>query len=113
MNHIDRPTRSNWADMAGVWKARIEWVNEDGLETDDMDFDSSKLMSHKPESAPSTMSGDFDFHPLRKRKTPKRIERLVVGWGDTIWIIDVHPAGPDAGNEVIERRIGRVELVTM
>ena len=35
ISHIDRPNRSGWEDMAGVWKARAEWINRDNLEQDE------------------------------------------------------------------------------
>ncbi|KAJ9647000.1 Vacuolar protein sorting-associated protein 41 [Coniosporium tulheliwenetii] len=39
--HVDRPNRKGWEDMAGVWKARAEWINDSNLESDDEDFPAS------------------------------------------------------------------------
>lgn len=91
--------------MAGIWKAHVEWVDEAGLESDDI-------------YPTSNGSAEMIIDPanVQRLKVPqksRRVEKLVVGWSGTIWIIDVHPGGTGVGKEVGERKIGRAEVVTM
>ena len=98
INHIDRPDRPGWEEMAGLWKARVQWVNEAGLEADDVLDDSNTT------SAPGN---------LILGSKERRVEQLVVGWGGTIWIIKVYPGNFGVGKEVGERKVGRAQVVTM
>ena len=77
MSHIDRPSRPGWEDMAGVWKARAEWIDRDSLEAED---DSNVL-------APASANGTA---PKADPKTTK-VEEILVGWGDSAWLIKVYP----------------------
>ena len=107
MNHIDHPNRAAWDDMSGVWKPRVEWIDEAGLETDDIYGTTTngldKLQSPLPGTSVSKLSG----------AKPKRKERLLVGWGDTIWIIDVYPGAQAVQHQAGEKKIGHVEIITM
>lgn len=81
IGHVDRPTGAAWDEMAGVWKARAQWLCRDFLELDD------------DEIACST-GGSSESGAVATRNDP---EKLVVGWGGTIWIINVSSAsGGDA-----------------
>jgi hypothetical protein len=88
MGHIDRPNLPGWEEMASVWKARAEWVDENTMEKDDGP-DAANLKNGQKGSEP---------------------EKLIVGWGGTVWIIDVFPGGLGTGREVGERKIGRIEF---
>ena len=46
-------------------------------------------------------------------KNSKKIERLLVGWGGTIWIVHVHPGAIGTGRNAGERSAGRAEIVKM
>lgn len=83
--HVDRPYRAQWEEMAGVWKARVEWINESNLETDEEDVPNSN-------GAQSSASAS-DALRLAKNGRPKRkkAEKLVVGWGDSAWVLQVTP----------------------
>lgn len=108
MSHVDAPHRPGWEEMAAVWKPHIEWIDEAGLESEN-DYDESPNGT-----TDRAASGVTPVRQLPKvRGQNNRIEKLVVGWGGTIWIIDVHPGGSGVGKEVGERKIGRVEVVTM
>ncbi|KAI5287766.1 Vacuolar protein sorting-associated protein 41, partial [Ascosphaera atra] len=48
ISHIDRPRRSDWDDMAGVWKARAEWVNQDTMESNDEMAASGSTVTESP-----------------------------------------------------------------
>jgi hypothetical protein len=105
MSHIDRPNSKGWEEMAGVWKARAEWVDESGLESDEEE--ASLLNGSKSSDGRNPDEVLPPKHPLKQR------ERLVIGWGGTIWVVDVYSGGSGIGKDVGERKIGRVEIVTM
>ncbi|KAI2792993.1 hypothetical protein POX_b03039 [Penicillium oxalicum] len=75
ISHIDRPNGPGWEEMAGVWKARAEWIDDSALD-DDNRLDPGYQV--KEASTAQTL-------PVEKP------EKLVVGWGGTVWIIDVFP----------------------
>ena len=105
ISHIDRPPRPGWEEMASVWKAKAEWVSEEGLEVDD-----DPIIFANQEGLTEKISNLGDG-PL-KRHEEKRMEKLVVGWGGTIWIVNVHSGNP-ASTKSVEHRCGKAELVTM
>ncbi|WEW55179.1 Vacuolar protein sorting-associated protein 41 [Emydomyces testavorans] len=89
MSHVDRPRGPEWDEMASVWKARAEWVDEE-VESDAQDAGTDSQVEHS------------------KRR---QIEKLVVGWGGTVWIINVFPSG--RGKDAREKIIGSAEVVTI
>ncbi|KFY66531.1 hypothetical protein V497_00866 [Pseudogymnoascus sp. VKM F-4516 (FW-969)] len=97
--HVDRPQDSGWEEMAAVWKARAEWIDESSLGTDD---DGTSLQASSPVLTKLRQQA-------AKNKDP--IEKLVVGWGSTIWIIHVHPGGVGVGKHAGERTVGRAEII--
>jgi hypothetical protein len=103
IGHIDRPQTDEWEAMASAWKGRVEWIDEDAFETL-----SSANGSHGA-MASSAVEKPRDQSTLSK----KNIERLLVGWRGTIWIIHVHPGVPGTGKNITERTIGRAEIVKM
>lgn len=108
MSHVDHPAYPGWEEMAGVWKPHIEWIDEAGLESEnDYDELTDGSVDISASGVPSARQ------PPKSRLQPGRTEKMVVGWGGTIWIIDVHPGGPGVGKEAGEKKIGRVEVVTM
>ena len=111
ISHIDRPNRPGWDEMAGLWKARAEWINEDGLEPDGEDHSVANGSVVKDTVFAPSLSSES---PSSKRGvTAKRLEKLLVGWGESIWIINVHTGMAGVGRELGERKPGRVEIVTM
>jgi hypothetical protein len=99
--HVDRPQESGWEEMAGVWKARAEWIDENALETDEDDINreaSSPVVTKLKQQA---------------TKSKSKIEKLLIGWGSTIWIINVHPGGVGVGKHAGERTAGRAEIIKM
>jgi len=105
ISHTDHPSRPNWDEMAGIWKAHLEWIDEAGLESDD--------------SYPS-INGSLDKidepRDTQRLKAPglsRRIEKLVVGWAGTIWIINVLPRGAGTGNAEGKQKMPPPEVVTM
>ncbi|KAM3088924.1 Vacuolar protein sorting-associated protein 41 [Clarireedia jacksonii] len=100
IGHIARPDGEQWEEMASVWKTRIEWIDEKSLETDEDD---------KTREAAISSPAIARFR-LQASKDKARIEKLLVGWGGTIWMIHVHPGvGKNAG----EQTVGSAEIVKM
>ncbi|KAF2728266.1 hypothetical protein EJ04DRAFT_581471 [Polyplosphaeria fusca] len=106
---IDKPNRRVWEDMAGVWKARVEWVDDKSLETDD-DFNLSLNGSHSKEDD-STLPHMRTDKPAKSTPKKKKIEKLVVGWGDAAWVVHVHAGGTGVGKDIGERSVGSAEIV--
>lgn len=103
IGHIDRPQTDEWETMAGVWKGRVEWIDEQAVPTTDGERVGEDV-SHSPAAERLKFQQDKDN---------KQIERLLVGWGGTIWIIHVHPGGLGVGKHAGERTLGKVEIVKM
>jgi hypothetical protein len=103
VGHIDRPQTDEWETMASVWKGRVEWIDEQAVEVDEADQSTT-------DKGTSPATEKLKGHALASKKG---IERLLVGWGGTIWIIHVHPGGVGVGRHAGEKTIGRAEIVKM
>lgn len=101
IGHIDRPQTEEWDTMASVWKGRVEWIDEQAVEPDEGGGE-----HHEALLSPAAES-------LKQLRSSKKVERLLVGWGGTIWIIHVHPGGVGTGKNAGERSAGRAEIVKM
>ncbi|KFA62023.1 hypothetical protein S40285_02146, partial [Stachybotrys chlorohalonatus IBT 40285] len=99
IGHIDRPQTEEWETMASVWKGRVEWIDEQSVETDE-----------SPAPVVTALSVT-DRSKEQVDATKKTFERLVVGWGGTIWIIHVHPSSLGFGKNAGEKIPGRAEIV--
>lgn len=91
--HTDRPRSQMWDEMAGVWKPRVVWIDEDSLERENA----------------SVVQVD-DASTRSQRLGNQGPEKLLVGWGGTIWIIKVSRGDQSAG--VGKRRIASAEITT-
>lgn len=103
MSHIDRPQWPGWEEMAGVWKARVEWVDRENLENEDD-------LTPTPVKRQASNGDTQSVSPSKSLQD--KSEEAIIGWGGTIWIIRVHPGGAGTGKNVGERSIGRAEVVT-
>ncbi|KAK5052908.1 Vacuolar protein sorting-associated protein 41, partial [Cryomyces antarcticus] len=96
--------------MAGVWKGRAEWIDEKSLEADEEEV-SIPNGSLQENGAPGSVRGGKaavkGSLPMKK----KRVEKLVVGWGDAAWVLHVHPGGAGVGKDVGERSVGSADIV--
>jgi hypothetical protein len=103
IGHVDRPQDAGWDEMASVWKGRVEWIDEKSLETDEDD-----KAREAATSSPATAK-------LKQQtsKSKNKIEKLLIGWGGTIWIINVHPGGLGIGKNAGERTVGYPEIIKM
>ncbi|TVY39601.1 Vacuolar protein sorting-associated protein-like protein, partial [Lachnellula subtilissima] len=101
IGHVDRPQDDGWEEMAGVWKGRVEWIDEKSIESDEDD----KVREAATSSAATAKLKE------QASKGSNRIEKLLVGWGGTIWIINVHPGGVGIGKNAGERTVGRAEII--
>ena len=104
ISHTDHPNRPGWDEMAGIWKAHVEWIDEAGLESGDL---------YPVNGSNEKTSDSADIERLKETKQSRRVEKLVVGWSGTIWIINMHPGSTGIGKETGERKIDRAEVVTM
>jgi hypothetical protein len=97
IGHVGRPQDNGWEEMAAVWKPRVEWIDEAALETDE---DDKAREAAIPTPAASKLR-------QQASKGSKGIEKLVLGWGGTVWIINVHPERTGTGS------VGRAEIIKM
>jgi hypothetical protein len=104
--HIDRPNRKHWDEMAGVWKARVDWIDERCLETDEDEPTATHTNGTTSSSAASEALKLTKGLPKRKR-----IEKLVVGWGDSAWVLHVSPENTAKGKDASERNGGSATIV--
>jgi hypothetical protein len=104
--HIDRPNRARWEEMAGVWKARVEWIDDKNLETDEDDISQSN-------GTQSTSAASENLQPSKNGRITKRrrVEKLVVGWGDSAWVLHVSPESAGKGKDVGERIGGSATIL--
>ncbi|KAK4167021.1 putative vacuolar protein sorting-associated protein [Cladorrhinum sp. PSN259] len=112
IGHIDRPQTAEWETMASVWKGRAEWIDEQAVEYDEPAKDASKEPPKEP-SQEILLSPAAEKLKQQQVKHNKTFERLLVGWGGTIWIIHVHPGGVGIGKNAGERSAGRAEIVKL
>lgn len=107
LGHIDRPNRRGWEDMAGVWRARLEWVDEKNLEVDEADaLTTTNGLAVNATSKDS--ASDISKTPAKQKQ--KKFERLTVGWGDQVWVIHVF-AGSAGATNATERSVGKADIV--
>jgi hypothetical protein len=107
INHVDRPDGPRWDDTGAIWKGRAEWVDEDGLESEEM------IMEHRGRAGIANASGSTKGPEISSKRKRREIEKLIVGWGGTVWIINVHPGATGVGRDVGEKIPGRAEVVTL
>jgi len=107
---IEKPNRRIWEDMAGVWKARIEWVDDRSLESDD-DAIMSMNGHHLPDKTEATLPQNRSPQTPKNSKKKKSFEKLIIGWGDAAWVVHVQPGGAGVGRDVGERSVGSAEVV--
>lgn len=109
---IERPNRRAWEEMAGLWKARVEWVDDQCLESDD-DAIMTLNGHHGAEKADSTLPHHRGDKPNsgHKKSKKKKVEKLVMGWGDAAWVVHVHP--DSASKDGVERSVGSAEIINL
>ncbi|KAF1970390.1 hypothetical protein BU23DRAFT_538104 [Bimuria novae-zelandiae CBS 107.79] len=107
---IEKPNRKIWDEMAGVWKARLDWVDDQQLESDD-----DAIMKMNSSSGIEKSEGTLPHHrPGQQSKSAKKsqqIEKLIIGWGDAAWIVHVSAGGAGVGRDVGERSVGSAEII--
>ncbi|CAN9153568.1 unnamed protein product [Alternaria alternata] len=107
---IEKPNRRIWQEMAGVWKARIEWVDDRSLESDD-DAIMSMNGHHLADKTEGTLPHNRSPQASKDPKKQNKFEKLIIGWGDAAWVVHVQPGGPGVGRDVGERSVGSAEVV--
>jgi vacuolar protein sorting-associated protein 41 len=107
ISHVDRPDGPGWEEMSGLWKARAEWIDETNLGIDE---GTKGIDGNEPQDNPTSAAENLE---RLARNSRKGIEKLLIGWGGTVWIIDIHPGSSDAGRKLGERVAGRAEIVNL
>ncbi|KAI0813532.1 hypothetical protein GGR55DRAFT_634883 [Xylaria sp. FL0064] len=102
IGHIDRPQTDEWEEMAGFWEGRAEWIDDQAIGSGDDETKEGAL--------PTTLSPAAAKLALQAKNYGKTIERLIVGWGGTIWIIHVHPGSVSSVKNDTQRSAGRAEI---
>lgn len=113
---VDKPNRRIWEDMAGVWKARIEWVDDSRLESEDdsmISLNSSNATDKSEATLPHHREDRPGKHTIHGKgsKKKKQLEKMVIGWGDAAWVVHVDPGGAGTGKDVGERSVGSAEII--
>lgn len=102
IGHVPRPNRKTWDDMAGVWRARTQWIDHHCLESDSTESSTTNGSTMSPSG--STPKRAQSPSTVSVTPTKKRVERLLIGWGDTVWMIHVHGGGPLGGRSTTSMR---------
>ena len=105
---VGKPNRRVWQEMAALWKARVDWVDDESLESDD---DAIMSLNHHRHhgKAETTLPHNRRDKP-RKEPKQEKVEKLVVGWGDAAWIIHVIPGEVFGNGRTGERSPGSIEV---
>ncbi|KAH0537265.1 hypothetical protein FGG08_005927 [Glutinoglossum americanum] len=106
ISHVDRPGGTGWEEMSGLWKGRAEWIDEGNLEIDE---GKKSVGDSEVQSKPTSAAGSLERVAKGVRKG---VEKLLIGWGGTVWIIDIHPNGSDPGKKA-ERTAGRAQIANL
>lgn len=107
VSHVDRPDGPGWEEMSGLWKGRAEWVDEADLEIDE----GKKIVDDKEvQTKPASSAGSLE---RAAKPTRNGVEKLLVGWGGMVWIIDIHPVDSGSGGKIGGRTAGRAEIVNL
>ena len=74
IGHIDRPQGGVWKEDGLLWQARLQWIDETSLA--------------KSEDGSVVSNGT--------KISEKKTEKLLAGWGDTVWMLHVYREGSAA-----------------
>ncbi|KAK3046540.1 Vacuolar protein sorting-associated protein 41 [Extremus antarcticus] len=99
--HAAKPNKAGWEDGASVWRGRAQWVDERRVETDDV----VELTVGEGEKGATVL---VNGAPNAKKKPAGRAEKLVVGWGNTAWILHVTEGGTSAAGK---KQIGSADIM--
>lgn len=100
--HAARPNRREWEEFAVVWRGRCEWVDERKLEEDDEVEEEGK--------GEVVLNGTGEHGTSEKKKREKKVEKLIVGWGDTAYILHVTEERTTSA-ATGRREVGKAELM--
>lgn len=110
---VEKPNRKIWEEMAGVWKARLEWVDDQQLESDDdaiMKMNNSNATENSDALLPHHRSSAKKSQSAKKSR---KLEKLIIGWGDAAWVVHVSPGGAGVGKDAGERSVGSAEIINL
>ena len=110
IGHVAKPPRAIWEEMSGLWKAKLAWIQDKYLQPDE-EVDTREDKGTITRASTTSNSQKSEESGLLPNKRPK--ERLVVGWGDTVWIVQVHHSGKGTGKDVGEHLVGTADIIHM
>ena len=96
--HAARPNKSGWEEMVGVWRASCVWVDEKGVEEDDVVGEAGE-------------GGVVVNGTGAAKKNEKKPERLLVGWGNFAWLLHVTESSPGTKTTGGKRVIGTADVM--
>ncbi|KAI2631156.1 hypothetical protein GGS21DRAFT_523532 [Xylaria nigripes] len=105
IGHVDRPRTDEWEEMAGFWEGRAEWIDDQAINSSDDEVKEGEVSTVLSPAAAKLS--------LQAKGHDKSIERLIVGWGGTMWIIHVHPAHISSGKNDTQRSAGHAEIAKL
>ena len=111
IGHIDRPNRRVWEEMASVWKAHVEWIDDARLELDEVQSSLSNGSHTSPPPSANASESLAKLAHVNARSKKRRLEKAVIGWGDTAWVVHVKPESTGTGKEAGERQAGSADIV--
>ena len=103
-------------EMASVWRPRAEWIDEARLEPDEEEPAPPPPANGNGTRAasPSKGAAAAALEAVARNgrvASKKKLERLVVGWGDAVWILQVKPESKSTGREPLRRSAGSATIV--
>ena len=115
IGHVAKPLRPIWEEMAGVWKARVSWIDEKLLQPDEGDDkDDDRAIKEAGSLTRASTASDSQQSMKSKQIVDRRPkERLIIGWGDTVWILQVQHSGKGTGKDVGEHLVGTADILHM
>ena len=109
IGHVDRPNGPGWEEMSAVWKSRVEWIDQEALDPEE----EYHMDGHRQPSTTSQSKAQETKSLPGDASRSRKVEKVVVGWGGTVWVIHIHPGRPGFGRDVGEKIHPRAEIVTL
>lgn len=114
IGHVAKPPRAVWEEMAGLWKARVTWIEDKYLQPDEDQDKGQHLPDDKHPPTRVSTNSNSEMSEKSKNLQEKRLkEKLIVGWGDTVWILQIQHSGTDTGKNVGEQLVGTANILHM
>ena len=106
--HIPRPNRRIWGEMSAAWKPTAEWIDEKSLmdSSEQSGIPNGSVQQHAASANASDARPNRSAGPAKSKN--QLFERIVVGWGDTAWVLHVFTNSSEKAKR--EDHVGRAEI---